>query len=77
VRRRGLHWAQQEKTPSASIPCSIILHAQWATPQQHRGEVAFRTARIELGLLTVMIMVLVVSLFILRKRHPDAIATRA
>jgi hypothetical protein len=32
---------------------------------------------IELGLLTVMIVALVASLLMLRRRHPEAVATRA
>jgi uncharacterized membrane protein (DUF373 family) len=37
----------------------------------------FRAAMIELGVLTLMIVALVASLAILRRRHPDAVATRA
>jgi uncharacterized membrane protein (DUF373 family) len=38
---------------------------------------AFRASMIELGLLTVMIVALVASLLMLRRRHPEAVATRA
>lgn len=36
----------------------------------------FPAAMIEMGVLTVMIFVLVVSLLMLRRRHPEAVATR-
>ncbi|HET7874177.1 MAG TPA: phosphate-starvation-inducible PsiE family protein [Methylomirabilota bacterium] len=42
-----------------------------------QGDSAFRNAMIELGLLTLMILALVASLVILRKRHPGGIAERA
>ena len=40
------------------------------------GETAFRNAMIEMGVLTVMILVLVVSLFLLRKPHVDRAIAR-
>jgi len=40
-------------------------------------ETTFRVAMIELGVLTLMIVALVASLLMLRRRHPNAVATRA
>jgi len=40
------------------------------------GEIAFRNAMIEMGVLTVMTLVLVVSLFLLRKPHVDRTIAR-
>jgi hypothetical protein len=41
------------------------------------AESAFRVTMTELGVLTIMILALVVSLRMLRSRHPDAVATKA
>ena len=41
------------------------------------GDVTFRHAMIELGLLTFVIIALVASLVLLRKRRPEAVADRA
>jgi hypothetical protein len=41
------------------------------------GQGAFRNAMTELGLLTVLIVALVGSIVLLRKRHPEAVAERA
>jgi uncharacterized membrane protein (DUF373 family) len=40
-------------------------------------ETTFRVAMIELGVLTLMIVALVASLLMLRRRHPNTVATRA
>jgi uncharacterized membrane protein (DUF373 family) len=53
----------------------LVLTAEFATLLE-KGEPAFRNAMVELALLTFLIVALVVSLYILRKRHPDAVATR-
>lgn len=42
-----------------------------------RQDATFRNAMLELGLLTVMVLVLVVSLVLLRKRATDAVAEKA
>jgi hypothetical protein len=42
-----------------------------------KGEVAFRNAMIELALLTVMVLALMASLLMLRKRAPQAVADRS
>jgi len=41
------------------------------------NESIFRTAMVEMSVLTLMILGLVVSLLMLRRRHPEAVATRA
>jgi hypothetical protein len=46
----------------------LILTAEFAEMLK-LGEIAFRNAMIEMGVLTVMILALVVSLFLLRKTH--------
>lgn len=43
---------------------------------QDKGEAAFRVSMIELGVLTLMILVFVSSLLMLRRRHPQAVAAR-
>lgn len=54
----------------------LVLTAEFPTFQAG-AEGAFRVAMIELGVLTLMIVALVGSLLMLRRRHPDAVATRA
>jgi uncharacterized membrane protein (DUF373 family) len=54
----------------------LVLTAEF-TGAQPLNDTAFRVAMIELGVLTIMILVLVASLVLLRSRHPDAVATRA
>jgi hypothetical protein len=55
----------------------ILVVTAELTGVQAPSEWAFRVSMIELSVLTVMILVLVVSLVLLRSRHPDAVATRA
>ncbi len=54
----------------------IVLAAEFAKLAQS-GEPAFRYAMVELALLTAMIVALVASLLMLRKRAPHAVADRA
>ena len=54
----------------------LVLTAQFATLFEKGNTVAFQSAMLELALLTVMVVALVVSLRMLRKRAP-AIASRA
>lgn len=54
----------------------LVLTAAF-TGMPERSEASFRVAMIELGVLTVMIVALVASLLMLRRRHPDAVMTRA
>ena len=54
----------------------LVLTAEFAKMLQ-QGEGAFRYSIVELGLLTVLIVALVVSLRLLRERHPDATARRS
>jgi len=54
----------------------LVLTAEFAGLLQ-KNERAFQAAMLELGLLTVMIVALVVSLVILRKRPPHGVAERA
>ena len=54
----------------------ILVITAELTGLQDKPESAFRYAMIELGLLTVMVLVLVVSLMMLRRRSPAAVATR-
>jgi uncharacterized membrane protein (DUF373 family) len=42
-----------------------------------KGEGAFRNAMVELGLLTLMVVALVISLVILRRRAPTVVADRS
>ncbi len=53
----------------------LVLTAEF-TGAQAQSEAAFRVGMIELGVLTILILVLVASLVLLRSRHPDAVATR-
>jgi hypothetical protein len=59
----------------AAIRRILILTAEYSRLLE-MGEVAFRNAMIELGLLTVMVVALVVSLFILRRPRSDPSPTR-
>jgi uncharacterized membrane protein (DUF373 family) len=54
----------------------LILTAEVATIFE-KGEAVFRNAMIELGLLTLLIVAMVVSLVLLRRRHADAVADRS
>jgi uncharacterized membrane protein (DUF373 family) len=54
----------------------LILTAEVATMIE-KGEAVFRNAMIELGLLTLLIVAMVVSLVLLRRRHADAVADRS
>jgi uncharacterized membrane protein (DUF373 family) len=54
----------------------LVLTAEFAGLLE-KGEVAFRNAMIELALLTGMVLVLVVSLLMLRKRPAQAVAERS
>ncbi len=46
----------------------LVLTAEF-TERLNLGEIAFRNAMLEMGVLTVLILALVVSLFLLRKPH--------
>jgi hypothetical protein len=54
----------------------LVLTAEFAGLVD-KPESTFRNAMLELGLLTVLILAMVVSLVLLRRRHADAIADRA
>jgi uncharacterized membrane protein (DUF373 family) len=54
----------------------LVLTAEF-TGMMDRPEAAFRNAMIELGLLTVLVVAMVVSLVLLRKRPAAAVADRA
>lgn len=54
----------------------LVLTAEFPTFQE-KGETAVRMSMIELGVMTLMIVALVASLLMLRRRHPQAVATRA
>jgi len=53
----------------------LVLTAEF-TGAQIPNEAVFRITMIELSVLTLMIVALVASLLMLRRRHPDAVATR-
>jgi uncharacterized membrane protein (DUF373 family) len=53
----------------------LVLTAEF-TEMLNLGETAFRNAMIEMGVLTVMVLALVVSLFLLRKSHVDRAIAR-
>jgi Phosphate-starvation-inducible E family len=59
----------------AGIRRVLVITAEFSKLLE-RGEVAFRNAMIELGLLTVMIVALVASLLMLRRRGTPAVADR-
>ncbi len=54
----------------------LVLTAEFPAFNE-TSEAAFRVAMIELGVLTLMIVALVASLQMLRRRHPEAVAKRA
>lgn len=54
----------------------LVLTAEFATLLE-KGEAVFRNAMIELGLLTLLIVAMVVSLVLLKRRRVDAVADRA
>ena len=54
----------------------LVLTAEFGTDIK-KGDAIFRDAMLELGLLTVLVVAMVVSLVLLRKKHPDAVADRA
>jgi uncharacterized membrane protein (DUF373 family) len=54
----------------------LVVTAELTGVQAVQNETAFRVAMIELAVLTVMILVLVISLVLLRRRHPAAVAAR-
>lgn len=60
----------------AAIRRILVITAEFPNLQE-KGEGAFRVSMIELGVLTLMVLVLVVSLRMLHRRHPDTGATRA
>ena len=53
----------------------LVLTAEFSE-MRSLGETAFRNAMIEMGVLTVMMLVLVVSLFLLRKPHVERTIAR-
>ncbi len=54
----------------------LVLTAEFSKVAE-RGDVGFRNAMIELGILTLLTLALVASLLMLRKRAPQAVADRA
>jgi len=60
----------------ATIRRLLVLTAEFAPLLEKNGG-AFRGAMLELGLLTVMIVALVVSLVVLKKYLPHGVADRA
>jgi uncharacterized membrane protein (DUF373 family) len=54
----------------------ILVVTAELTGVQDRSEDVFRLSMIELSVLTVMVLVLVASLLMLKRRHPDAVASR-
>lgn len=60
----------------AAIRRLLVLTAEFSRLLE-MGEMAFRNAMIELGLLTLMVVALVISLFLLQHRRSDATASRA
>jgi uncharacterized membrane protein (DUF373 family) len=61
---------------SAAVRRVLIITAEFADLLE-KGDRAFANAMIELGVLTVMIVALVVSLMLLRKRHSQPTAPRS
>ena len=55
----------------------LVVTAEFATDIGAKGEAVFRNAMIELGLLTLLVFAMVVSLVLLRRRHAGAVADRA
>ncbi len=60
----------------AAIRRILVLTAEFGSLPT-RTEPVFRSAMIELGVLTLMIVAFVASLLMLRNRHPGAVASRA
>lgn len=60
----------------AAVRRVLVLTAEFGELQS-RGAEAFRTSMIELGVLTLMILAFVLSLVMLRHRHPGVVASRA
>jgi hypothetical protein len=60
----------------AAIRRVLVLTAEFSSLLE-KGETAFRNAMIELGLLTLMVVALVGSLVMLRRRAPAAVADRS
>jgi hypothetical protein len=54
----------------------LVLTAEFGTLVE-KGEGVFRNAMLELALLTLLVVAMVVSLVLLRKKHPEAVADRA
>ena len=54
----------------------LVLTAEFPSVQE-KGEAAVRMSMLELSVMTLMIVALVASLLMLRRRHPDAVAKRA
>jgi uncharacterized membrane protein (DUF373 family) len=54
----------------------LVLTAEFPSFQD-KGEAAIRMSMMELAVMTLMIVALVGSLLMLRRRHPQAVATRA
>jgi len=54
----------------------LVLTAEFVT-LPGKAEGVFRNAMIELGLLTLLVVAMVASLVLLRRRHPGAVADRA
>jgi uncharacterized membrane protein (DUF373 family) len=59
----------------AAVRRILVVTAE-LTGVEGRTDDAFRVSMIELGVLAAMILVLVLSLVMLRSRHPDAVASR-
>ena len=55
----------------------LVVTAQLAVLLEKPNEVVFRSAMVELGILTVMVLVLVASLWILRKRSATPVPERS
>lgn len=54
----------------------LVLTAEFATLIE-KGDAVFRNAMMELGLLTFLVVAMVVSLVLLKRRSVDAVADRA
>jgi uncharacterized membrane protein (DUF373 family) len=59
----------------AAVRRILVVTAELTGVEGRTGD-AFRVSMIELGVLAAMILVLVLSLVMLRSRHPDAVASR-
>lgn len=60
----------------AAIRRILVLTAELTQPERLASEI-FRLAMIELGVLTAMIVAFVASLLMIRRRSPNAVATKA